>query len=89
MATVFALINPAGLKVDPVACRRALTVMEPGDGEPRGDWLAPAEDVFLGQIGGRLDPPADDQPALLMAGDILNLDGDRHQRLATGLLRRR
>lgn len=88
MAAVFALINPAGLKVDPVACRRALRVMDPGDGGPRGDWLAPAEDVFLGQIGGRLDPPADDQAALLMAGDILNLDGDRHQYLASALRER-
>ncbi len=88
MSAVFALINPAGLKVDQDLCRRSLAAMAPGGAVLSGDWLAPTEEVFLGQIGGRLDPPADDQPALLMAGEILNLDGGHRQRLATALRER-
>ncbi len=85
MASIFALINPAGLAVDPALCRRALAVMEPGAVESGGEWLAPAGDVFLGQIGARLDPPEDDQPALLLAGQILNLAGSPRERLAAAV----
>lgn len=85
MAAIFVLINPAGLAVDLVACRQALAVMGSAGAETDGTWLSPSGEVFLGQTSGRLDPPQEDQPALLLAGQILNLDGPPRERLAAAL----